>query len=201
MSRLVLASGSPRRRELLAALGVSFEVIPGTADETLPAGEPVHRALESVALRKARQVAGRVGPDAWVLGADTAVVQGERVFGKPKDRVEARRFLEALSGVEHRVITAVALLGPGVSRTVSVATRVRFRRLSQAQAAWYASLEEPYDKAGGYAIQGSGAFLVEAIEGSYTNVVGLPMAETADLLEQAGFAPWAAAARPERAHG
>ncbi len=201
MSRLVLASGSPRRRELLAALGVPFEVVPGRADETLPEGEPLHRALELVALRKAREVAGRAGPDAWVLGADTAVVQGERVFGKPRDRGEARRFLEALSGAEHRVITAVALLGPDVSRTLSVATRVRFRRVSEEQAAWYASLEEPYDKAGGYAIQGSGAFLVEAIEGSYTNVVGLPMAETADLLEQAGFAPWAVAAGPERAHG
>ncbi len=201
MSRLILASGSPRRRELLAALGVSFEVIPGTADETLPTGEPVHRALELVALRKAREVAARVGPDAWVLGADTAVVQGDRVFGKPRDRAEAGRFLQTLSGAEHRVITAVALLGPGASRTVSVATRVRFRPVSEAQAAWYASLEEPYDKAGGYAIQGSGAFLVEAIEGSYTNVVGLPMAETADLLEEAGFAPWAAAAGRERAHG
>lgn len=201
MSRLVLASGSPRRRELLAALGVAFEVIPSRADEALPDGEPLERALELVALRKARDVACRVGPEAWVLGADTAVVTDAGVLGKPRDAVEAKRFLRALSGATHRVITAVALLGPGGSRETSVATRVRFRRVSEEQAAWYASLPEPYDKAGGYAIQGSGAFLVEAIEGSYTNVVGLPMAETASLLEEAGFAPWAAPGGPERAGG
>jgi len=201
MSLFILASGSPRRREFLGALGLSFEVRPSHADETLPPGLPLAEALVAVARRKARDVGRTAPPGAWILAADTTVALGERVFGKPRDRAEAEEFLRALSGATHRVVTAVAFLGPDTDRSFSVSTEVRFRSLSEPEIAWYASLSEPYDKAGGYAIQGQGAFLVAEIRGSYTNVVGLPMAETADLLAEAGLAPWCAAAPPRAARG
>ncbi len=188
-SVLVLASASPRRLDLLARLGIPVEVRPSRVDESLPPGRPLAEALEEVARRKAAAVAREVG-GAWVLAADTAVVLGGRVMGKPRGRKEAREMLRALSGRVHRVVTAVALLGPGTDRTVAVETRVRFRRLSEAEIAWYTGLDEPYDKAGAYGIQGRGAFLVESIEGSYTNVVGLPLSETVDLLRSTGLLPW-----------
>ncbi|MDW7712305.1 MAG: Maf family protein [Deferrisomatales bacterium] len=201
MSLLILASASPRRRELLDALGVPFEVRESCADETLPPGVPLEEGLAEVARRKARDVAHRSPPGAWVLGADTAVVLRDRVFGKPRDRAEAEGFLRALSGMSHRVLTGVGLLGPTGERSVTVATQVRFRTLSEAEIAWYASLPEPYDKAGGYAIQGSGAFLVAEIRGSCSNVVGLPMAETSALLTEAGLTPWSADPPSRVAHG
>jgi septum formation protein len=200
MSLLILASGSPRRRELLAALGIPFEVRQSRADETLSPHLPLADALQDVARRKARDVANAAPAEAWVLAADTEVVLGERVLGKPRDREEAESFLRALSGTSHRVVTAVAFQGPGVDRCLSVSTQVRFRRLGEPEIAWYASLSEPYDKAGGYAIQGQGAFLVAEIRGSYTNVVGLPMAETADLLAEAGLAPWSVSPRRALLH-
>lgn len=200
MTRLVLASGSPRRKRFLAELGISFEVVPSRADETLPSGLPVAAAIEAVAARKAREVRERGAGSRWVLGADTAVVLGERVFGKPRDRDDAVAMLRALSGRSHRVITGVALVGPGGEHSLAVETEVVFRALSGAQIAWYAASEEPYDKAGGYAIQGRGSFLVAAIRGSYTNVVGLPMAETVDLLDAAGLIPWVEG-EGARAHG
>lgn len=202
MSLLILASGSPRRRELLGALGIPFEVRESGADETLPPGLPLADALQEVARRKAQDVVGSAPCGAWILAADTAVVLGERVLGKPRDRGESEKFLRVLSGATHRVVTAVAFRGPGVDRSLSVSTQVRFRRLGAPEIAWYASLPEPYDKAGGYAIQGQGAFLVAEIRGSYTNVVGLPMAETAQLLTEAGLTPWSLGQfLPRAAHG
>ncbi|MHB8767148.1 MAG: Maf family protein [Deferrisomatales bacterium] len=200
MSRLVLASASPRRRELLSALQVAFDVVPSGADEALPPGLAADPALEAVARRKALEVLRRVGAHRWVLAADTGVVLGREVFGKPAGRAEAEAMLRALSGRTHRVVTAVALAGPGPERVLSVSTDVTFRALSEPELAWYAGLAEPYDKAGAYAIQGQGAFLVAAICGSYTNVVGLPMAETADLLAGLGLAPWSDP-EPRRAAG
>jgi len=129
------------------------------------------------------------------------VVVDERVLGKPGDRREAESFLRLLSGRVHQVLTAVAFLGPSWEKSLCVATDVRFRAVTEAQIAWYASLEEPYDKAGGYAIQGQGAFLVAEIRGSYTNVVGLPMAEVADLLGAAGLTPWRLPAVDRACHG
>ncbi len=201
MTSLILASASPRRRELLAALHVPFQVRPAHVDETLPAGLPLAEGLQAVALRKARVVAREAPTSACILAADTAVVLGNRVFGKPTSRVEAEEFLRLLSGREHQVLTAVAFLGTGWERSLCVATAVRFRALTEAQIAWYASLDEPYDKAGGYAIQGQGAFLVAEIRGSYTNVVGLPMAEVTDLLEAAGLVPWTLSDRVRACHG
>lgn len=199
--RLVLASASPRRRELLDALQVPFSVVVSHADETLPTGLAPAAAIEAVARAKALEVAARVAAECWVLAADTAVVLGERVLGKPVDRADAEAMLGALAGRTHQVITAVALLGPAREELFSVTTAVRFRPLRTAQVRWYVGLDEPYDKAGAYAIQGQGAFLVEAIDGSYTNVVGLPMAEVANHLEAAGLVPWAVPTAEELWHG
>ncbi len=190
MGRLILASASPRRRELLEDLGVPFEVIPSHADESLPRGVPLRTGLETIALRKAGEVARRTDGPRWVLGADTAVVVDDRVLGKPSTPEEAEGMLRALSGRDHRVITAVALLGPAPRESFSVETVVAFRPLSDTQIRWYTSLPEPYDKAGGYAIQGRGGFMVASLHGSYTNVVGLPLSETVERLEAAGFVPW-----------
>lgn len=201
MNSLILASASPRRRELLSALRIPFQVFPGHVDETLPANLPIEGGLQSVALRKAREVARRARANAWILAADTAVVLGDRVFGKPKDRGEAGEFLQALSGRVHRVLTAVAFLGPDWEQSLCVSTEVGLRKLTEAQIAWYTSLDEPYDKAGGYAIQGQGAFLVAEIRGSYTNVVGLPMAEVTDLLEAAALVPWGHSTVAQACHG
>jgi septum formation protein len=191
MGKLILASGSPRRRELLEAIGIELRVVPGRLDETLAGGLPLETALEDLAIRKARAVRPEVGAGAWILAADTAVVLEERVLGKPDGPSDALDMLRSLSGRTHRVVTAVALLGPDQVESFSVETAVSFRPLTEAHLRWYTSLHEPYDKAGGYAIQGKGAFFVESIRGSYTNVVGLPMAETVDLLDALGVTAWA----------
>jgi septum formation protein len=189
--RLVLASRSPRRRELLEQLGLALEVRPTDADETVLAGE----APRDYVLRVARDKA-RAAPGAVVLAADTAVVLGGEVLGKPADAGEARRMLERLSGTRHEVLTGVcvrraAAAALAVELEVVVATTVRFARLSPAAIAWYVGTGEPLDKAGAYAIQGAGGAFVLEVSGSVSNVVGLPLAETADLLRRAGFPlPW-----------
>ena len=190
MNGLVLASGSPRRSALLAGLGIPFEIVPSQADETLPRNEAFGEALKQVALRKVSEVRGRLRQKPWILAADTAVIMKIAVFGKPRHRSEAAHMLRALSGQTHRVVTGVALAGPSFQEAFSVETEVDFRPVSEPEIEWYTSLDEPYDKAGAYAIQGCGASMIKAIRGSYTNVVGLPLAETVTLLERAGLAPW-----------
>jgi septum formation protein len=190
--RLVLASQSPRRRELLAQLGVALEVRPAHADESTLPGEAPRDYVLRVAREKARAVRGDL-----VLAADTAVVLGAEVLGKPADPDDARRMLRALSGTVHEVLTAVcvrrAAPAPAAELDAVVATRVRFARLSPAAVEWYVGTGEPLDKAGAYAIQGSGGAFVLSVEGSVSNVVGLPLAETAELLARAGFPlPWSA---------
>jgi septum formation protein len=188
--RLVLASRSPRRKELLEQLGVALDVRPADTDESVHPGEAPREYVLRVAREKARAVAGDV-----VLAADTAVVLGGDVLGKPADADDARRMLRALSGTAHEVLTAVCVRRAQAALTVEhdvvVSTRVRFARLSPAEIAWYVATGEPLDKAGAYAIQGSGGAFVLSVEGSVSNVVGLPLAETADLLRRAGFPlPW-----------
>jgi septum formation protein len=184
---LVLASGSPRRSELLGLVGIRFEVRPSRIEESeLNAGDPLLTA-RSYARQKAEAVAGQEGgpADGWYLGVDTIVILEGEVMGKPADREQARAFLEKLAGRQHRVITAYCLLRPAHSERVekAISSRVKIRALAPAEIEAYLDTEEPYDKAGAYAAQGIGASLVEAIEGSYTNVVGLPLAElTLDLL-------------------
>jgi septum formation protein len=189
-SRLVLASQSPRRRELLAQLGIPLEVRPAHADESVRPGEPPRDYVLRLAREKARAVGGEV-----VLAADTAVVLGDEVLGKPADAADARRMLEALSGTEHEVLTAVCVRRAGGEGALELdalaATAVRFARLSPAEIDWYVGTGEPLDKAGAYAIQGAGGAFVLSVAGSVSNVVGLPLAETADLLRRAGFPlPW-----------
>lgn len=186
--RLVLASQSPRRRELLEQLGLALEVRPAHTDEAVHAGEPAADYVLRVARDKARAVAGEV-----VLAADTAVVLRGEVLGKPRDPADARRMLAALSGTAHEVLTGVCVRRSAVRIEASavVSSTVRFAKLSPSQIDWYVATREPLDKAGAYAIQGAGGAFVLAVEGSVSNVVGLPLVETADLLRRAGFPlPW-----------
>ncbi|ATB37559.1 septum formation inhibitor Maf [Cystobacter fuscus] len=191
-TRLVLASASPRRRELLGQLGLTFEVSAADIDETPQPGEPAGAYVLRLAQEKARVVALR-HPDAWVLAADTTVALGEALLGKPRDAAEARDMLGRLSGRTHEVYTGVALAGPGAGQSTLVRTRVTFRALSPGEIAWYAGTGEPLDKAGSYAMQGKGGFLVASVEGSPTNVIGLPLGETLELIARAGVVlPWSA---------
>ncbi len=181
---LVLASRSPQRRAILGQLGVPFEVEVPEVEE-IAEGEP-RRLVADNALRKARAIAaGPAGAGRRVLGADTAVAVDGRPYGKPRDEREARSFLEALSGREHEVWGGIALLEPGGGERSAVAvTSVRFRPLEPPQVAWYLDSEEWRERAGGYAIQGRGAALVERIEGDYWNVVGLPVYELVRLVPE-----------------
>jgi nucleoside triphosphate pyrophosphatase len=168
---LILASASPRRKAILEQLGVEFTVEPADVEE-LSFGEPRAVVLEN-ALRKARAVAR---PGERVLGADTEVVLDGEVLGKPPGPVEAEALLRRLSGREHEVMTGIAICDDGGERTDVAVTTVRFRELSDADLDWYVGTGEWQGLAGGYAIQGRGAALVESIEGDYFNVVGLPVA-------------------------
>jgi septum formation protein len=183
--KLILCSASPRRRDLLAALGLRFEILPSHIDETRRQGEPIQVYVARMAQEKSAAGA-RAGCAA--LGADTIVVTGEEVLGKPRDRSDAERMLHGLSGIEHRVITAVAIAGV---RALVVTTSVKFAALSGAQIRWLVGSGDGDDKAGAYAAQGLAGAFIERIEGSFSNVVGLPLAETVKLLEEAGVeVPW-----------
>lgn len=193
MSRLILASASPRRRELVARLGVPFEIIPSGLPEALPPDVPAPTVAADLALAKARDVAARVQPlragTTVVLGADTLVVVDGRLLGKPASRDEARRMLAALRGRAHDVVTAVAVVEVPAGREVTeaVVSRVVMRAYSDAEIDAYLETGESDDKAGAYAVQGEGAGLVAEVEGCYTNVVGLPVKTTARLLRAFGL--------------
>ena len=185
---LILASVSPRRRELLAASGVQFEVVPSTVAETRRRGESPEEFAQRVAREKALEVASRC-PGHCVLAADTVVIvadaAGRTMFGKPHDRAQARRMLEALSGCVHRVLTAVALVDPdGQILEAAVDTAVEFRPLTAAEIEAYLDSGEPFDKAGAYGIQGGAQQFVSRVCGSYSNVVGLPVDEVLALLRR-----------------
>jgi septum formation protein len=183
--RLVLGSGSPRRRELLAQIGVVPDaILPPDIDETPLKDEPPRAYALRLAAEKARAV---TAPDALILCADTVVSVGTRILGKPTDAAEAVAFLTLLSGRRHRVMTAVALRAGDKLRSKIVTTQVRLKALSDAELSAYIRSGEWQGKAGGYAIQGIGAAFVPWISGSYSNVVGLPLTETANLLTSAGY--------------
>jgi len=183
---LVLASASPRRRELLSGLGVPFEVRPADVPEVRRPGEEPARFAARLAREKATAVAR---PGEWVLGADTIVVVDEEILGKPADAADARRMLALLSGRAHHVLTAVALIGPGGELAGELVgdTVVEFRDLTGEEIADYVAGGEPMDKAGAYAIQGGAGRFVRRTEGSYSNVVGLPVEEVAELLARCGL--------------
>jgi septum formation protein len=190
MTPLVLASQSPRRRELLEQLGIALEVRPAHADEAVVPGEAARDYVLRVAREKARAVEGPI-----VLAADTAVVLRGEVLGKPSGPDDARRMLRALSGTVHEVLTAVCVRRAAPALAIEldavVSTEVAFARLSPLEIDWYVATGEPLDKAGAYAIQGAGGAFVLSVDGSVSNVVGLPLAETVDLLRRAGLSlPW-----------
>jgi septum formation protein len=181
----ILASGSPRRRKLLRQLGFSFTVIPSRLEETNQSSmEPRHHATY-YAKEKAREVAQR-HPQQWVLAADTIVVVDEEILGKPVNVTEATAMLSRLSGRSHHVITGVCLLHSqsGVEESQVVETEVFMIRLGAADIEGYIATGEPMDKAGAYGIQGIGGCFIQRIEGSYSNVVGLPLCETVELLRR-----------------
>jgi len=187
---LVLASASPRRRELLSGLGVAFTVRPVDLDESPRPGE----APNAYVLRLAREkAAARVEAGELVLAADTIVVVDGQLLGKPRDEADARRMLGTIAGREHTVLTGVALHEKGKgggedSRGATVeSSRVRMAAMSAAEIAWYAATGEPLDKAGSYAVQGLGALFVEEVFGNYTNVVGLPLPATLRLFAELGY--------------
>lgn len=189
-SALWLASASPRRRELLEQIGVPLQVLRCAVDETVRPGEAAGDYVDRVTEAKVRAGVAAAPPGAVVLAADTAVVSGDMILGKPVDRDQGLAMLRRLSGTEHRVLTAVAVASGERLERVQVETRVRFRALAQSEISAYWETGEPLDKAGSYGIQGLGAVFVERIEGSYSAVVGLPLAETAQLLARFGIACW-----------
>lgn len=194
--RLCLASASPRRSALLAQIGVPHRVVAAQLDESVLAGETPLRYVERLAAAKARAIAAEPARSGGlpVLGADTSVILGERIFGKPESDAEAREMLGALAGRTHEVLSAVALCDAGGVRCRVSRTRVTLRAVDAREISAYWASGEPRDKAGGYAIQGLAAVFIERIEGSYSGVMGLPLFETAALLAEAGVPVWQLAA-------
>lgn len=184
--QLVLASQSPRRAELLARLGLEFEIRPADIDETYIDHEMPADHAERLAREKALAIA-RTAPDALVIGSDTIVLIDSDVLGKPRDREEAIRMLLRLSGRDHEVYTAVAVAHRERMESALERVRVRFRRLDRRECEAYVATGEPMDKAGAYGIQGYGSSLVEWIEGDYFAVMGLPVVRTLELIRRHGW--------------
>ena len=187
--KIILASASPRRKELLGLMGLSFEVCPSTADEHIPLCEPADY-VSSLSLLKASEVALK-HPGALVIGADTVVVSEGEIFGKPKDQLDAVRMLRQLSGNIHSVYTGVSVVrgdenGILYEDTRVTSTQVWFRDLDDEEIERYVLGGEPMDKAGAYAIQGQASMMVDRIEGDYFNVVGLPVCLLGEMLKRAG---------------
>jgi septum formation protein len=185
--KLILASASPRRQEMLRQAGIEFEVNPAHISEDQKPGEPPIQYALRLAEEKAMKVAQQF-PDALVLGADTIVVLDGEILGKPSDHADAARMLALLSGRTHQVTTAVSIIGPDQKvDTRSLTTQVEFRSLEQREIQEYVAGGEPMDKAGAYAIQGGAARWVTRLEGDYSNVVGLPLALVTEMLRTSGF--------------
>lgn len=195
---LILASGSPRRKDLLEGIGVRFEVIPSDVDETfLPFETPIE-GVKRLSFEKAREVSQNY-PGYWVIGADTVVVIGGRVLGKPLDEDEAKIMLSSLNGTTHEVYTGFSVVNSEcMDKTVTDFCRseVFIRPLSAQEIAEYVATGEPMDKAGSYAIQGLGAAIVQSVNGSYTNVVGLPLCEVARELKRLNIYDFLKAPKP-----
>jgi len=187
-NRIILASASPRRSEILSKAGIMAEVIPSCIKEDIIPGEGPQGHVLRLSREKALDVADKLdsGRAAWVLGADTVVVAGTSILGKPGNAENAKAMLRELSGKEHGVLTGYCLVNALTRKTVTGAarTKVKLKRLTEEEIAWYVSSGEPMDKAGAYAIQGIGSFMVERINGSYTNVVGLPLCQVVNDLEK-----------------
>ncbi len=188
-NQLVLASASPRRRELLQQIGLKFQVIPSSTEEHILAGETPEEHVVRLSLDKATEVAKRENMTGrWFIGSDTIVLCDNQILGKPDDEDHAAAMLKQLSGREHRVLSGYAVLDrqTGEQRTEAVSTKVWFRQLTDAEITGYITTGEPADKAGAYAIQGLGICFVARIEGSYTNVVGLPLCKLTLAMKELG---------------
>ncbi|MEA1935328.1 MAG: Maf family protein [Thermodesulfobacteriota bacterium] len=187
LASFILASVSPRRKELLEGMGIEFDVIPSGINEDFMNGETPRDHVLRLSKEKSSAVS-RSNPDAWVLGADTVVIIDGEVIGKPGTQEEARTMLARLSGREHQVITGFTIVNKraDVMITDAVESFVIFKEISEDEMDWYVKTKEPYDKAGGYAVQGMAAFFIREIRGSYTNVVGLPLTEIVTALKRVG---------------
>jgi septum formation protein len=184
---IILASKSPRRRYLLKKAGLEFSVIPSEVDENAAVLSAPESYVRSLAEAKAGDISDRY-PDSWIIGADTVVFIDNTILGKPASRDQARAMLKRLSAKTHQVHTGYCICRKATGRFISdcVTTDVSFKKLSAKEIDWYINSGEPFDKAGAYAIQGLGTFLVKRINGSYTNVVGLPVCEILEYLIQEG---------------
>jgi septum formation protein len=185
--RFILASASPRRIELLSLLGLRFEIMPSNVDEKFMEGEAPRDHVLRLSEEKAK-LASALHPEAWVIGADTIVIINGDVLGKPRTPDEAKEMLGKLSGQMHKVFTGFTVVRKSADILIrdAVESSVRFREIPEDEMAWYIRSQEPYDKAGGYAVQGMGAFFIKEIYGSYTNVMGLPLCEVVDVLKRIG---------------
>jgi septum formation protein len=181
----ILASASPRRQELLRSVGLKFKTVPAHVNENYLAGESPRQHVKRLSSDKAMVIAGKY-PESWVLGADTIVVIDGLILGKPKNKTKAREMLQNLSGREHKVFTGftIARVAAEIYQTKVIQSAVRFKTISPKEMDWYVSCDEPYDKAGGYAVQGRGAYFIKSIRGSYTNVIGLPLCEVLEELKK-----------------
>ena len=187
-SRIILASSSPRRKALLEKIGLSFDICHSNIDEDIKKGETPEEHCLRLAEEKAKEAAKNV-KNGWIIGADTIVFIDNRILGKPSGIKEAWEMLNLLKGRYHKVCTAFCLLNAATGNKIKrvVESRVKIKNLTDKEIEDYIKTSEPFDKAGAYAVQGIGSFMVEEIEGSYTNVVGLPMEELEEALEQAGI--------------
>jgi septum formation protein len=181
----ILASLSPRREELLRSVGLKFKIIPAHVNEEYLDGESPREHVRRLSHNKAMAIAQK-NPDAWVLGADTIVVIDGLILGKPKNKKQAREMLTRLSDREHNVFTGFTLAQgtTKVYKTKVIQSAVLFKKISPEEMEWYINCDEPYDKAGGYAVQGKGAYFIKSIRGSYTNVIGLPLCEVLEELKK-----------------
>lgn len=186
-NNVILASASPRRSELLAQVGIKFKIVPGSIDESVQGGETPEEHVLRLAMEKAKSVAEKY-PDSWVIGADTVVVIDGDIFGKPNSIHEAGEMLKKLSGNTHHVITGFCIYNKvkNINVVRKVETFVTFKKLTENEVNGYVASGEVMDKAGAYAIQGLGSFMVKEIHGSYSNVVGLPIYQIVSELENVG---------------
>ncbi len=187
-NKLILASQSPRRLELLKQITDQFKVIPSLVEEKLDYGLRPEENARSLARAKAESVA-KDYPDCWVIGADTFVTLDQAILGKPEDTADAERILRRLSGRKHLVITGICVASPRKTLDKAVTSKVRFKSLTDEEISNYIQTGEPMDKAGAYAIQGKGSFMVRECSGSETNIIGLPIDELKTLLEKTGYLP------------
>lgn len=185
LPKLILASGSPRRVEILTSVGWDFEKCAADIDESLPEGESPENYVVRLACEKAQAVAAKI-PDAIVLGADTTVVVDDQILGKPVDMDDARRMLRMLSGKWHEVLTGVAVVRGGITRSAMQRTRVKFTEMTDEEIDFLAAMGDPLDKAGAYAVQAQAALFIESVEGEYWNVVGLPINLVYEIVMQKG---------------